>query len=50
MRPVKQYSDRIVFLGECVDEHTGNIVAAQSLFLENVESIDRIIETSSPFS
>lgn len=27
--------DRIVFLGEGVDEHTGNIVVAQLLFLEN---------------
>ncbi len=27
--------DRIIFLGESVDEHTGNIVVAQLLFLES---------------
>lgn len=27
--------DRIIFLGEAVDEHTGNIVVAQLLFLES---------------
>lgn len=35
--------DRVIFLGEAVDEHTANLVVAQMLFLENQDNKKDII-------